>query len=314
MHIFLANPRGFCAGVVRAIKIVERVLEIWGNPIYVYNEIVHNTHVVNCLQEKGVIFIKNLSKIPERSILIFSAHGVSNKIRILAKKKNLILFDATCPLVRKVQNEVTRASIKAKEVIFIGHAGHPEVEGTLGHYSNSKGGIYLVQSIKDIYKLKVKNKDNLCFITQTTLSVYETSEIVNTLHRRFPKIEGPRKTDICYATTNRQQAVRQLAEQSDLVLVVGSFHSSNSTRLVEVVKTLGKNAYLIDSVHDIQSNWFTPLVKSIGITAGASAPSDIVNKVIQYLKKFNIFHIEEMKGKTEKIIFKLPKELMNTNY
>ncbi|WWO96799.1 MAG: 4-hydroxy-3-methylbut-2-enyl diphosphate reductase [Candidatus Dasytiphilus stammeri] len=315
MNIFLANPRGFCAGVVRAINIVDRVLEIWGPPVYVYHEVVHNTHVVNNLQKKGVIFIENLSTVPTGSILIFSAHGVSNEIRTLAQRKNLIFFDATCPLVRKVHNEVKRASIQGREAILIGHAGHPEVEGTLGQYTNPKGGIYLVESIKDIANLQVKNQYNLCFITQTTLSVYETTDMVNALRHHFPKIGGPRKTDICYATTNRQQAVRKLAHKSDLVLVVGSHNSSNSTRLVEVVQRLGKNAHLIDSVRDIHPEWFNhSSVKSIGITAGASAPADVVNEVIQYFKKFNITKIEEIPGEKENIIFELPKELKNSSY
>ncbi|SUC21112.1 4-hydroxy-3-methylbut-2-enyl diphosphate reductase [Proteus mirabilis] len=241
MQILLANPRGFCAGVDRAISIVERALEIYGAPIYVRHEVVHNRYVVNDLRERGAIFIEEISEVPDNAILIFSAHGVSQAIRQEARSRNLtMLFDATCPLVTKVHMEVARASRKGKEAILIGHAGHPEVEGTMGQYSNPEGGMYLVESPDDVWKLKVKDEDNLCFMTQTTLSVDDTSEVIDALNKRFPKIIGPRKDDICYATTNRQEAARELAERADVVFVVGSKNSSNSNRLAELAQRAGK--------------------------------------------------------------------------
>ncbi|WWO98557.1 MAG: 4-hydroxy-3-methylbut-2-enyl diphosphate reductase [Candidatus Dasytiphilus stammeri] len=313
MRILLANPRGFCAGVVRAIDIVKNAIKKWGTPIYVYHQVVHNSYVVKELHELGVIFVEKLSDVPQGAILIFSAHGVSQKLRIQAKKRGLFILDATCPLVTKVHMEVARASRKGIESILIGHAGHPEVEGTLGQYSNSNGRIYLVESSEDVYKLPIKNKNNLYFMTQTTLSVGETTNIIKTLRDRFPKIIGPRKTDICYATTNRQKAVHELAQQADIVLVVGSRNSSNSNRLVEVVLEIGKKAYLIDSFKEINDKWIQN-INCIGITAGASAPEFLVSEVIQYLKiNFHIDEIKELSGLKENTSFKLPKELQLTS-
>lgn len=256
MQILLANPRGFCAGVDRAISIVERALEIYGAPIYVRHEVVHNRYVVNSLRERGAVFIEEISEVPDNTILIFSAHGVSQAVRAEAKARNLtMLYDATCPLVTKVHMEVARASRKGTEAILIGHAGHPEVEGTMGQYNNPEGGMYLVESPEDVWKLQVKNENNLCFMTQTTLSVDDTSDIIDALRERFPKIVGPRKDDICYATTNRQEAVRNLASEAEVVLVVGSKNSSNSNRLAELAQRAGIPAFLIDSAEDIREEW-----------------------------------------------------------
>ena len=246
MQILLANPRGFCAGVDRAISIVERALELYGAPIYVRHEVVHNRYVVEGLRQRGAVFVEDLHEVPDGCIVIFSAHGVSQAVRAEAKSRDLSVFDATCPLVTKVHMEVARASRKGMEAVLIGHAGHPEVEGTMGQYSNPQGGMYLVESPEDVAKLVVKNPENLCFMTQTTLSVDDTSEVIDALRQHFPAIIGPRKDDICYATTNRQEAVRQLAEQAQVVLVVGSKNSSNSNRLAELARRAGKAAYLID--------------------------------------------------------------------
>jgi len=247
MQILLANPRGFCAGVDRAISIVERALEMYGAPIYVRHEVVHNRYVVNSLRERGAIFIEEISEVPDDAILIFSAHGVSQAVRAEAKARNLtMLFDATCPLVTKVHMAVARASRKGVEAILIGHAGHPEVEGTMGQYNNPNGGMYLVESPEDVFRLTVKDENNLSFMTQTTLSVDDTSDIIDALRQRFPAIIGPRKDDICYATTNRQEAVRTLAKDAEVVLVVGSKNSSNSNRLAELAQRAGKPAKLIE--------------------------------------------------------------------
>lgn len=279
MQILMANPRGFCAGVDRAISIVERALEIYGAPIYVRHEVVHNRYVVDDLRQRGAIFIEEISEVPDGSILIFSAHGVSQAIRQEARSRDLtMLFDATCPLVTKVHMEVARASRKGKEAILIGHAGHPEVEGTMGQYNNPEGGMYLVESPEDVWKLQVKDENNLSFMTQTTLSVDDTSDVIDALTRRFPNIVGPRKDDICYATTNRQEAARELAEKADIVLVVGSKNSSNSNRLAELASRMGKAAFLIDGAEDIQIDWLKDK-KIIGLTAGHqpryfSPPSD----------------------------------------
>ncbi|HBV38236.1 MAG TPA: 4-hydroxy-3-methylbut-2-enyl diphosphate reductase [Erwinia sp.] len=309
MQILLANPRGFCAGVDRAISIVERALEMYGAPIYVRHEVVHNRYVVNSLRERGAIFIEEISEVPDESILIFSAHGVSQAVRAEAKARNLtMLFDATCPLVTKVHMEVARASRKGTEAILIGHAGHPEVEGTMGQYSNPAGGMYLVESPADVYKLQVKHEDNLCFMTQTTLSVDDTSEVIDALRDRFPKIVGPRKDDICYATTNRQEAVRTLAKDADVVLVVGSRNSSNSNRLAELAQRAGKLARLIDSADDIQEAWIKD-VKCVGVTAGASAPDILVQQVIQRLRELGGEAAIELIGREENIVFEVPKEL-----
>ncbi|HID7485118.1 TPA: 4-hydroxy-3-methylbut-2-enyl diphosphate reductase [Morganella morganii] len=309
MRILLANPRGFCAGVDRAISIVERALELYGAPIYVRHEVVHNRYVVNDLRERGAIFIEEISEVPDNAILIFSAHGVSQAIRQEARSRNLtMLFDATCPLVTKVHMEVARASRKGKEAILIGHAGHPEVEGTMGQYNNSEGGMYLVESPEDVWKLKVKDEENLSFMTQTTLSVDDTSEVIDALNARFPKIIGPRKDDICYATTNRQEAVRDLAGQADLVLVVGSKNSSNSNRLAELAQRVGKPSYLIDSADDINPVWLRD-VDTIGLTAGASAPDVLVQQVISRLQELGADEISQLEGREENIIFEVPKEL-----
>lgn len=309
MQILLANPRGFCAGVDRAISIVERALEIYGAPIYVRHEVVHNRYVVNDLRERGAIFIEEISEVPDNAILIFSAHGVSQAIRQEARSRNLtMLFDATCPLVTKVHMEVARASRKGKEAILIGHAGHPEVEGTMGQYSNPEGGMYLVESPDDVWKLKVKDEDNLCFMTQTTLSVDDTSEVIDALNKRFPKIIGPRKDDICYATTNRQEAARELAERADVVFVVGSKNSSNSNRLAELAQRAGKPSYLIDSAEDIDEIWVSH-ANIVGVTAGASAPDILVQQVLARLKAFGAEDVIELSGREENIVFEVPKEL-----
>ena len=309
MRILLANPRGFCAGVDRAISIVERALELYGAPIYVRHEVVHNRYVVNDLRERGAIFIEEIAEVPDNAILIFSAHGVSQAIRQEARSRNLtMLFDATCPLVTKVHMEVARASRKGKEAILIGHAGHPEVEGTMGQYNNPEGGMYLVESPEDVWKLNVKDEENLSFMTQTTLSVDDTSEVIDALNARFPKIIGPRKDDICYATTNRQEAVRDLAGQADLVLVVGSKNSSNSNRLAELAQRVGKPSYLIDSAADINPAWLRD-VDTIGLTAGASAPDVLVQQVISRLQELGADEISQLEGREENIIFEVPKEL-----
>lgn len=309
MRILLANPRGFCAGVDRAISIVKRALELYGAPIYVRHEVVHNRYVVNDLRERGAIFIEEIAEVPDNAILIFSAHGVSQAIRQEARSRNLtMLFDATCPLVTKVHMEVARASRKGKEAILIGHAGHPEVEGTMGQYNNPEGGMYLVESPEDVWKLNVKDEENLSFMTQTTLSVDDTSEVIDALNARFPKIIGPRKDDICYATTNRQEAVRDLAGQADLVLVVGSKNSSNSNRLAELAQRVGKPSYLIDSADDINPAWLRD-VDTIGLTAGASAPDVLVQQVISRLQELGADEISQLEGREENIIFEVPKEL-----
>ncbi|BEO54873.1 4-hydroxy-3-methylbut-2-enyl diphosphate reductase [Serratia marcescens] len=309
MQILLANPRGFCAGVDRAISIVERALELYGAPIYVRHEVVHNRYVVDSLRERGAVFIEEIAEVPDGSILIFSAHGVSQAVRAEAKARDLtMLFDATCPLVTKVHMEVARASRRGAEAILIGHAGHPEVEGTMGQYSNPKGGMYLVESPEDVWKLQVKDESNLCFMTQTTLSVDDTSDVIDALRQRFPSIIGPRKDDICYATTNRQEAVRNLAGDADVVLVVGSKNSSNSNRLAELAQRVGKPAYLIDSAADIQESWLSE-ARNIGVTAGASAPDVLVQEVISRLKALGGLDVHEISGREENIVFEVPKEL-----
>jgi (E)-4-hydroxy-3-methyl-but-2-enyl pyrophosphate reductase (IPP and DMAPP forming) len=308
MQIILANPRGFCAGVDRAITIVERALELFGAPVYVRHEVVHNRYVVNRLKELGAIFIEEIHEVPDDSILIFSAHGVSKAVRDEAKRRQLRIFDATCPLVTKVHMEVARASYRGEEVILIGHAGHIEVDGTMGQYSNPAGGIYLVESIEDVEKLQVKNDNHLCFTTQTTLSVDDTAEIIAALKNRFPNIRSPRKNDICYATTNRQQAVKQLSSQADIVLVVGSKNSSNSNRLAELARRNSKNAYLIDYASDINLEWLAN-ARRIGVTAGASAPDILVKQVIDHLKSLGCTSMIETEGISENITFEIPKEL-----
>ena len=308
MKIILANPRGFCAGVDRAISIVELALEIHGAPIYVRHEVVHNRFVVNGLRERGAIFVEELNEVPDGAIVIFSAHGVSQAVRQEAKDRNLKVFDATCPLVTKVHMQVARASRKGTKAILIGHKGHPEVEGTMGQYGNQEGGIYLIESVEDIAHLPVQQDDDLTFMTQTTLSLDDTAETITALKEKYPAIQGPHKNDICYATTNRQQAVRELAKQSDLVVVVGSKNSSNSNRLAELASRMGVASKLIDDPNDIQANWFDG-VQTIGVTASASAPEELVQSVISRLKEFGVTTVEELQGLEENMFFEVPKEL-----
>ena len=308
MKIILANPRGFCAGVDRAISIVELALEIHGAPIYVRHEVVHNRFVVNGLRERGAIFVEELSEVPDGAIVIFSAHGVSQAVRQEAKERNLKVFDATCPLVTKVHMQVARASRKGTKAILIGHKGHPEVEGTMGQYSNNDGGIYLIESVEDIARLPVQENDELTFMTQTTLSLDDTAETIAALKEKYPAIQGPHKNDICYATTNRQEAVRELAKQSDLVLVVGSKNSSNSNRLAELASRMGVKSQLLDDPLDIRADWFDG-VQTIGITAGASAPEELVQSIISRLKEFGANTVEELQGLEENMFFEVPKEL-----
>ncbi|KMT64885.1 4-hydroxy-3-methylbut-2-enyl diphosphate reductase [Catenovulum maritimum] len=308
MQIELANPRGFCAGVDRAISIVERALEIFEKPIYVRHEVVHNKYVVDGLRERGAVFVDELNEIPDDSIVIFSAHGVSQAVRKEAKDRGLKIFDATCPLVTKVHMEVTRASRKGIECILIGHHGHPEVEGTMGQYSNDDAGIYLVENVEDVSKLEVKNASNLYYCSQTTLSVDDTSDIIDALRAKFPEINGPRKDDICYATQNRQDAVRTLAQQNDVVFVVGAKNSSNSNRLRELAEKVGCKAFLIDTAEDIESDWLLN-AKSVGVTAGASAPEVLVQQVIDKLKNYGGVSVNENQGIEENVVFSLPIEL-----
>ncbi|RDE66447.1 4-hydroxy-3-methylbut-2-enyl diphosphate reductase [Haemophilus haemolyticus] len=308
MKIILANPRGFCAGVDRAISIVELALEIHGAPIYVRHEVVHNRFVVNGLRDRGAIFVEELSEVPDGAIVIFSAHGVSQAVRQEAKDRHLKVFDATCPLVTKVHMQVARASRKGTKAILIGHKGHPEVEGTMGQYSNEDGGIFLIEKVEDIARLPMKENDDLTFMTQTTLSLDDTAETIAALKEKYPAIQGPHKNDICYATTNRQEAVRELAKLSDLVLVVGSKNSSNSNRLAELASRMGVKSQLLDDPSDIQADWFND-VKTIGITAGASAPEELVQSIISRLKEFGANTIEELQGLEENMFFEVPKEL-----
>ena len=308
MKIILANPRGFCAGVDRAISIVELALEIHGAPIYVRHEVVHNRFVVNGLRDRGAIFVEELSEVPDGAIVIFSAHGVSQAVRQEAKDRNLKVFDATCPLVTKVHMQVARASRKGTKAILIGHKGHPEVEGTMGQYSNEDGGIFLIEKVEDIARLPMQENDNLTFMTQTTLSLDDTAETIAALKEKYPAIQGPHKNDICYATTNRQEAVRELAKLSDLVLVVGSKNSSNSNRLAELASRMGVKSQLLDDPSDIKADWFND-VKTIGITAGASAPEELVQSIISRLKEFGANTIEELQGLEENMFFEVPKEL-----
>lgn len=308
MKILLANPRGFCAGVDRAISIVELALEIHGAPIYVRHEVVHNKFVVDGLKAKGAIFVEELHEVPDDAIVIFSAHGVSQAVRQEAKNRGLKVFDATCPLVTKVHMQVARASKKGTKAILIGHEGHPEVIGTMGQYNNEEGGIYLVESVEDIANLPVSNNDELTFMTQTTLSIDDTIGVIEALKEKYPAIQGPRKNDICYATTNRQHAVRELAEQSQLVLVVGSKNSSNSNRLAELASRMGVMSKLIDGPQDIEPAWLEG-VETIGITAGASAPEVLVQSVISHLKTLGVTEVETLVGNEEDVVFEVPKEL-----
>jgi len=308
MQIQLANPRGFCAGVDRAITIVERALEMFEHPIYVRHEVVHNKFVVDGLKNKGAVFVAELDQVPDDSIVIFSAHGVSQAVRTEADRRGLKVFDATCPLVTKVHMEVMRASKKGIECILIGHKGHPEVEGTMGQYDNPEGGIYLVETAEDARQLQVKKPEALYYCSQTTLSVDDTADVIDALRETFPKIDGPRKDDICYATQNRQDAVRDMAESCDLVLVVGATNSSNSNRLRELSEKLGTRAYLIDDAEAIQPAWLVGK-KAIGVTAGASAPEVLVQGVIDTLKSHGAEDVTEITGREENIEFAVPKEL-----
>ena len=307
--IILANPRGFCAGVDRAIDIVERAIELFGAPIYVKHEVVHNKFVVDELRNKGAVFVEELNEIPDDTTVIFSAHGVSQAVRKEASDRGLKVFDATCPLVTKVHMEVTRFSKAGHECILIGHVGHPEVEGTMGQFDESQGGqMYLVEDVDDVNDLVINNPDHLSYVTQTTLSMDDTANVIDALRKRFPKIQGPKKDDICYATQNRQDAVKKLAQESDLVLVVGSPNSSNSNRLKEVAERIGTEAYLIDNETEINKAWLEDKEK-IGLTAGASAPAELVENVIEKLREWGVKTIINQDGKEENIVFSLPKAL-----
>ncbi|ENO8417410.1 4-hydroxy-3-methylbut-2-enyl diphosphate reductase [Vibrio mimicus] len=310
MKILLANPRGFCAGVDRAISIVERALELYQPPIYVRHEVVHNRFVVEGLKQRGARFVEELSEVPNDNIVIFSAHGVSQAVRQEAKERSLTVFDATCPLVTKVHMEVARASRKNMEVVLIGHAGHPEVEGTMGQYASETGGMYLVEKPEDVESLQsqVKDPSNLHYVSQTTLSVDETADVIDELRRVFPKIQGPRKDDICYATQNRQDAVRILAQQVDVMVVVGSKNSSNSTRLKELAEKLCTPGYLTDCPQDIHPEWFEN-ARLVGVTAGASAPEELVNQILDRIKELGATSVEEVLGREENMFFEVPKEL-----
>lgn len=309
LPIKLANPRGFCAGVDRAIEIVNRALDVFGAPIYVRHEVVHNKFVVDNLRERGAVFVDELDEVPDGRIVIFSAHGVSQAVRVEADRRGLKVFDATCPLVTKVHMEVTRYSRAGQECILIGHKGHPEVEGTMGQYDRAQGGdIYLVEDIDQVATLQVRNPKSLFYVTQTTLSVDDTAQIIDALRAKFPHIDGPRKDDICYATQNRQDAVKSLAQECDLVLVVGSPNSSNSNRLRELAVRIGAEAHLIDSAADIDPSWLNNK-KQIGITAGASAPEILVKQVIDRLQQLGATAPIEAAGIEESITFSLPREL-----
>lgn len=309
MQIKLANPRGFCAGVDRAIDIVDRALDVFGPPIYVRHEVVHNKFVVDNLRARGAVFVEDVADVPDDVILIFSAHGVSQAVRREAAERGLKVFDATCPLVTKVHMEVARYSRDGQECILIGHAGHPEVEGTMGQYDDRAGGaIYLVEDEDDVAKLEVRNPAALFYVSQTTLSMDDTRKVIDALRAKFPLINGPRKNDICYATTNRQDAVKTLALESDVVLVVGSPNSSNSNRLRELSERLGTPAYLIDGAEDMQQSWFEG-VQRIGVTAGASAPEVLVRGVIDQLQSWGATGEVELEGEPENITFTLPREL-----
>ena len=309
MNIQLANPRGFCAGVERAIGMVERALEKHGAPVYVRHEVVHNKHVVEDLRRRGAVFVEALDEVPDGALVIFSAHGVPASVETEAARRGLRVYDATCPLVTKVHMEVGRHAREDQEVVLIGHAGHPEVEGTLGRYGgSSEGRMYLVEDVEQVRNLKVNDPENVAYVTQTTLSVDDTAAIVAALRERFPRIQGPKKDDICYATQNRQDAVRNLARNADLVLVVGSGNSSNSNRLRELAEKQGCKAYLIDGPEDIDPRWIEG-AQRIGVTAGASAPEVLVRAVIDHLKQLGAGPVEEANGAVESIVFPLPKAL-----
>ena len=306
--ILRANPRGFCAGVDRAITIVERALDLFEKPIYVRHEVVHNKYVVDGLRQRGAIFVDELDQVPDNSTVIFSAHGVAQSVRQEAKRRDLQVFDATCPLVTKVHMEVARASRKGTECILVGHRGHPEVIGTMGQYNNAGGDIYLVETVEDVATLVVKDEDNLCYVTQTTLSVDDAQSVVEALKQRFPTIEGPRKDDICYATQNRQDAVKELAAKVDLMLVVGSTNSSNSNRLRELAEKCDTRAYLVDNSEDIDPNWLNG-VTAVGVTAGASAPDILVEEVLEKLVTVTGGVVKDNPGILEDTVFAVPVEL-----
>ncbi len=308
MKVVLANPRGFCAGVDRAIEIVERALELLGPPIYVRHEVVHNRPVVEGLKAKGAIFTDDVNEVPVGSTLIFSAHGVSQAVRELAAARQLKVFDATCPLVTKVHMEVARAARQGMECILIGHAGHPEVEGTMGQYDRAEGGIYLIEALEDVATLELADPDHCLLVTQTTLSVDDTKQIIDALQQRFPNLARPKKEDICYATQKRQDAVKALAAQCDVMIVVGSETSSNSNRLKELAERLGCRSYLIDDTAMMQPAWFAD-VAVVGVTAGASAPESLVQAVVQQLRDWGASDATELQGREETIVFALPKAL-----
>ena len=309
MKILLANPRGFCAGVDRAIEIVERALELFGPPIYVRHEVVHNRFVVDGLRRKGAIFVEELDEVPDDATVIFSAHGVARAVQTDAQRRQLTVFDATCPLVTKVHMEVTRYAREGREVVLIGHAGHPEVEGTMGQFDADHGGrIVLVESVDDVDSLEFANPERVAFVTQTTLSVDDTAAIVDALRERFPALTGPRKEDICYATQNRQDAVKKLVQQVDVMLVVGSRTSSNSNRLREIAEKAGIPGHLIDGPEDLREQWFTDCA-AVGVTAGASAPELLVRQVIEKLRGWGGDFAEEVEGRSEQVVFSLPKLL-----
>lgn len=309
MEIKMANPRGFCAGVDRAIAIVNRALDVFGAPIYVRHEVVHNKFVVDGLRDRGAVFVDELHEVPDDAIVIFSAHGVSKQVQNEASDRGLKVFDATCPLVTKVHMEVMKYSRDGMECVLIGHEGHPEVEGTMGQFDGSHGGdIYLVETVEDVARLKVKNPEQLAYVTQTTLSVDDTAQIIDALREHFPNIQGPRKDDICYATQNRQDAVKTLALETDVVFVVGSPNSSNSNRLRELAERCGATAYLVDDPQQVEKQWLES-AKTIGVTAGASAPEELVLKVVNRLREWGGDTPNELIGREENIVFSMPKEL-----
>lgn len=310
MEILLANPRGFCAGVDRAVAIVERALALFGAPVYVRHEVVHNRFVVDALRAKGVVFVESLDEAPDGALVVFSAHGVSAAVKAEAARRKLHALDATCPLVTKVHLEVIRHNRAGREVVLIGHRGHPEVVGTMGQYDAAHGGrIHLVESVEDAQNLQVDTPDKLAFVTQTTLSVDDTREIVQTLKRRFPALTGPRKDDICYATQNRQDAVKALVEVCNPILIIGSVSSSNSNRLREIATKRGIDAYLVDDPAGLRDEWFAGR-RRIGVSAGASAPESLVKSIVrEMLRRYPISRVREQKGVAEKVVFNLPREL-----